>query len=366
MHRAFLLFHRWLALTVSVFVAVAAASGALLVLEGPVARMSRPHVLPAGTPLSVDELAARARAASGGGAVTTVVLGDGPELAWSFRVAPPGGRGRAVSVTINPYTGDVVADPATPGTLVPFLQTAHALHTRLLGGETGAAVVTVATAAAFLLVVSGAVIWWRDKLWRLRSRESWKRLNYDLHHSLGIFSSVVLLLITSTGVWVHVDQIDDLMRRLDRRPVPSPPAQPDGDPGAPIAPLDAIAAAARAAVPGADVMNIVIPPGSRSPVAVQLKYPEDHTPAGRSHVYVDRYRGTVLLAVSTRTAEPGQHLIDIKRALHTGDIYGLPTQILWALASLVLASQAVTGVLMWWNGRAGGGARSRKKSVYPM
>ena len=240
-------------------------------------------------------------------------------------MAPLGGRGRAVSVTINPYTGDVVADPATPGTLVSFLQTAHTLHTRLLGGDTGAAVVTVATAAAFLLVVSGAVIWWRDKLWRLRSRESWKRLNYDLHHSLGIFSSVVLLLITSTGVWVHVDQIDDLMRRLDRRPVPSPPAQPDGDPGAPIAPLDAIAAAARSAVPGADIMNIVIPPASRSPVAVQLKYPEDHTPAGRSHVYVDRYRGTVLLAVSTRTAEPGQHLIDIKRALHTGDIYGLPT-----------------------------------------
>jgi uncharacterized iron-regulated membrane protein len=68
----------------------------------------------------------------------------------------------------------------------------------------------------------------------------------------------------------------------------------------------------------------------------------------------------VLLAVSTRMAEPGQHLIDIKRALHTGDIYGRPTQVLWALASLVLASQAVTGVFMWWNGRAGRGARSSK------
>ena len=67
MHRAFLLFHRWLALTVSVFVAVVAASGALLVLEGPAARMNRPHVLPAGTPLSLDVLAARARAASGHG-----------------------------------------------------------------------------------------------------------------------------------------------------------------------------------------------------------------------------------------------------------------------------------------------------------
>jgi len=30
---------------------------------------------------------------------------------------------------------------------------------------------------------------------------------------------------------------------------------------------------------------------------------------------------------------------------------------------LVLASQAVTGVLMWWNGRAGRGARSSKAGI---
>jgi uncharacterized iron-regulated membrane protein len=55
--------------------------------------------------------------------------------------------------------------------------------------------------------------------------------------------------------------------------------------------------------------------------------------------------------MSTRTAEAGQHMIDIKRSLHTGDIYGVPTQILWMLGALVLATQAVTGVLMWWNAK---------------
>jgi len=56
--------------------------------------------------------------------------------------------------------------------------------------------------------------------------------------------------------------------------------------------------------------------------------------------------GTALLISSTRTAEPGQHLINIKRALNTSDIYGAATQVLWALACLALAAQAVTGVLM--------------------
>ena len=104
-------------------------------------------------------------------------------------------------------------------------------------------------------------------------------------------------------------------------------------------------------VPGAAIMNIQVPPGPKRPAMVQLKYPEDHTPAGRSRVFVDKYRGTVLLAMSTRTAQAGQHMIDIKRSLHTGDIYGLPTQILWMLGAFLLATQAVTGVLMWWNAK---------------
>ena len=68
-------------------------------------------------------------------------------------------------------------------------------------------------------------------------------------------------------------------------------------------------------------------------------------------MFVDKYRGTVLLAMSTRTAEAGQHMIDIKRSLHTGDIYGVATQILWMLGALLLATQAITGVLMWWNAK---------------
>jgi uncharacterized iron-regulated membrane protein len=44
-------------------------------------------------------------------------------------------------------------------------------------------------------------------------------------------------------------------------------------------------------------------------------------------------------------------MIDIKRSLHTGDISGVPTQVLWMLGALILAMQAVTGVLMWWNAK---------------
>jgi hypothetical protein len=58
--------------------------------------------------------------------------------------------------------------------------------------------------------------------------------------------------------------------------------------------------------------------GAIAPAAVSMRFHEDHTPGGRSRVFVDRYRGTVLLAVSTRTAEPGTGINNLKRSLHTG------------------------------------------------
>lgn len=360
MHSAFLVLHRWLALIASVFIVAIALSGALLTLEGPVARARAPHVTATGPPLSIETVVARARAASGGGPAAFVGMSDARDVAWSVVLLPVGKGGRPIEVTIDQYSGTIVHTPAEPDSAVAFLREVHLLHTRLLGGAIGAIVVVSFTMAALVLVITGLVIWWRDKIWRVRLTASWKRINFDLHHTVGVFSAVIALLITATGTWVHFDGIDNVMRRLNRPASPSaPPKQQPAAPGTPVLSLDSIALVARGAVPGAAIMNIQLPPSPASPAMVQLKYPEDHTPAGRSRVWIDKYRGNVLLAMSTRTAPLGQHLIDIKRSLHTGDIFGLPTQILWALASVMLAMQAVTGVLMWVNAWPARRARRR-------
>lgn len=359
MYRAFLVVHRWLALAVSAFLLVVALSGSLLVFEGPARNAYATHVVPRGSPLSLDTIAARASAAAGGASVGMMGFGDGPDYAVDLMmVTPTDLRAQPRFLTSDPYSGAVIDQPTSEPTIVRFLLAAHRIHTALLAGAAGRAIVTVVTALALLLVVSGVIVWWRDKLWTVNGSASWKRINFDLHHALGIFSSIVLLLIASTGLWVHFGQVDDLLLRMDGTAAPARPEQPAAAPGAVPLSLDSLVRVAHSAVPGAAVMNIQLPPMARVPAMVQLRYPEDHTPSGRSRVFIDKYRGTVLLASNTRTAKAGQHLVDIKRALHTGDIYGTPTQLLWALASLVLASQAVTGVLMWWNARRARAART--------
>jgi uncharacterized iron-regulated membrane protein len=81
---------------------------------------------------------------------------------------------------------------------------------------------------------------------------------------------------------------------------------------------------------------------------VRLRYPEDVTPGGRSRVIVDQYSGKVLFVEGSRTAPAGTRLVIANRALHTGDIFGLPSKAVMSLASLAAAFPALSGLAMWW------------------
>src|SRR4249920_2060553 len=133
---------------------------------------------------------------------------------------------------------------------------------------------------------------------------------------------------------------------------PDPPA-PQSAPvvgGKPLS-IDRAIAIAEQALPGAFATNVGIPSGPAAVFRILKKFPEDRTPAGRSRVYLDQFSGKVLLVENTRTAPLGTRILNLKRSAHTGDIFGAPTQVLYFIVSLGIALQAITGALIWWNGR---------------
>jgi uncharacterized iron-regulated membrane protein len=340
-------FHRYAALVAGAVLLVVAASGAAIVFEGAIDRALNPrlsYVSTSGNILPLDTLVARARAAAGNAPVTGMSL------------APVAGRSYVVSagpnaVYVNPYTGDVLGIRTPAERDLSLARRLHLLHVRLLGGRAASEVVGIATLVALVVVLTGLVVWWRDRLWRIQWSASWKRVTFDLHHALGVFAWVVLIVITASGVVIHYDTFGKLIGRLDRLPA-SPPAKQPAAAGATAIGWDSAAAIAHAALPGATLMFLSAPPPRDAPITAAMRFTEDRTPGGRSRVTIDRYRGLVLRAESTRDAQLGTRLNNLKRSLHTGDVLGKPTEAVWLVAALVLASQVVTGVLMWWNSRA--------------
>lgn len=359
MRNALLLFHRWVALATSLLILVVAITGSALVFEGAIDRALNPQlwrVSRAASPASLDSIAAHARAAAAGAPVTGVTLSPVDDRATVVQAG-------ALQVFVDPYSAAVNGTRKGSDFNNSLPRRLHVLHTTLMNKGWGSTVVALVTIASLLLTITGVILWWEDKAWRIRWTASWKRVVFDLHHALGIVTSLVLFIVMASGLVIHYEGVSKAIASLDATPRPKPPAQPGAAaPTAAISP-DSLAAVARAALPGASVVFLSLPEKATQPFVVAMRFPEDRTPGGRSRVYVDRFRGVVLLAESTRGAQIGTAINNRMRSLHTGDILGKPTEAVWLFAAIVLAMQAVTGVLMWWNGRGARAALARRAAL---
>ena len=348
------MFRRWLlnlhltvALVAGVFLVVLGVTGSIMAFEVELSHLLNRqlwYVTPQSTRRSLAELgdAASRTPAAAGLKVTGYSMSPAADLSSQVQF-------RGLTVYVNPYTAEVL------GSRVPapdFISKVHQLHLRLLltnKADSGKTIVTWAGVALLFLLASGFYLWWPLKRVTIRTRGSSRHFWLDLHSSTGILSLVFLLLLGVTGVVIGFDDVVApwLYRATGSAPVAMygrPQVKPTS-PAIAISPDQAVAAA-REALPGAVPISVNVPaPGAV--YQISARYPEDRTPGGRSRIFVDPASGRVLLAEGSRTAPAGSRLITLNRAIHTGDIFGVPSKIVMSLASLMVVAQAVTGLVMW-------------------
>ena len=270
----------------------------------------------------------------------------------------PGADARRGRVCQPAYTGAVLGVRG-PGPDV--LSTIHQLHLRLSLRDypaAGKAVVTWSAVGLLWLLVSGVYHWWPLMRVGVRRATAPRRFWRDLHSSLGILSVVVMFVLTLTGLLIGFDAqaVPWLYRITATSPVvmnARPPAFHIVPRGAPMSPDEAIAMARRA-LPGASPIQVNVP-GPTGAYLVAARFPEDLTPGGRSRVYLNPYTREVLLAEGSRTAPTGTRLVTLNRAIHTGDLFGLPGKAVVSVTCLFLVTQALSGLMLWgrrkWPGK---------------
>ena len=312
----------------------------------------------AGPPLPLDSLLVRVQQALPGKPVVAIQLAATPRGTTVFRVPPIG------DVFVQPATGAILGVRSDAQRVAGLASRLNLLHRALLLGDRGRFIVRWGTIAALYLAITGIVLWWPDKIFSVRATASWKRINFDLHHIIGVLASVVIVITAGTGLLISLPDVNAAIAKAAGSSVDPRFPQPRAAPGAHFARLDQVRAAAAAAMPGATVAMISMPVDSSQPYRVTMHFPEDHAiPGGRSFVAVDRYRGTVLGQFRRDELLPGTRLLMLERDLHTGGVLGTPTAIVWMLASLAIGAQGVTGLLMWWHARRGRkGLRQRARS----
>ncbi|HZS46437.1 MAG TPA: PepSY-associated TM helix domain-containing protein [Blastocatellia bacterium] len=350
--KALLTAHLIAGLVSAVFLIISGVTGSVMVFEEPLDRALNAklsYVNPENHRLSLNELKTRLETAHPGYRLALITMQDVNNLSWPASLVNTEQK-QQMDIAVNPYNGQIIGSLDQSNSLIGEV---HQFHIRLLAGKAGQTVMFIAAILLLLLAISGLILWWPRKIFKINLRSSGKRFTFDLHNAVGIYSSLFLLVFSITAIVIHFDNeladwIDHISGTTAKTPERPEPPKPDALQMSP----DQLVAIAEQAVPGAHVRTIQLPGDPKRSAVFAMRFPEDLTPGGRTRVMLDSYTGKVLFVQDSRMGPLGFRMIKVwNRAIHTGDVLGWPSKLLVSFFSLMLPVMAITGPLIWWGRR---------------
>jgi uncharacterized iron-regulated membrane protein len=332
--------HRWGGLVAALFLLVLAGTGCVMAFESEIDSFFHPSlfkVIPHGDALSLSEILPRVAAELRPQEhVQACVTSAKLTSSYSFTIV--GSSRLPRQIFVNQYTGQVLGTMS----VVRFALVMHALH------EANGTLMGCAAACLILSVLSGLYLWWPLKRIKISGRGSRTRFYFDIHNSVGFFTSLFLLVFALTGAYMAFDSWTvPATYRITGTSLPQddPPSTPL-EPARPVTP-DYALEVAKKALSQAIPLWVVLPQEREASYLVKMKFPEDHSSNGTSIVWVDQYSGKVLTVWDSRNAPLARKIQNLNRVFHTGEILGYPGKALACVVSLALAVQTLTGFSLW-------------------
>jgi uncharacterized iron-regulated membrane protein len=334
--------HLFIALTAGAFMVILGATGSVMEFAPELDRFFHPqlsYITPGKRALSLGEIGDVISRRFSGESVVAYLPSLSPRL--SSQVILPSGI-----AYVNQYTGEVLGERPRGQT---FLGYVRALHVRLASGDFGRSILKWSAIAMLLSLASGLYLWWPMKRVRVRGKWGTRRLWFDLHNAIGIFSLLPLAVLAATGtVLGFEDHLAPVISRITGSyPVPATrSAVPEPPPGATsITPDDAVAIA-RAYMPGALPYRVQMP-NYGGAYQIAMLNPHEQIAGDRNLVVLDRYQGKILSLTRSSDLSRGERILAGNEAIHTGSAFGMSSRIAVWLASMTVFVQASSGLILW-------------------
>ena len=351
LRRALFQIHLWIGVAVGLYVFVVCVTGAALVFRIDLQRAAHPELFTPspGVPADAAIILERVQAAFPGDRVSGI---DAPTTARPTYLAYVVRGDRFLTLLIDPVTARILGELPERS----WVRTIQDLHYDLMGGRTGRVVNGLGGALLLVLSMTGAVIWWQGLAnWRrglvVDVRRNWRRVNWDLHSALGVWTGALIAMWAVTGIYfAFPSQFRSTINALSPLTVSRTPQS--GPPGAEAAPSwrDLIARA-RQQHPGEHVARVVTPGTDRGAFLVSFSAVRP-TPVGNAElasVYLDQHTGAVLTAPPRAARTTGDIVMAWVAPLHVGNFGGNAVRVAWLILGLSPALLFVTGFIMWWS-----------------
>lgn len=257
---------------------------------------------------------------------------------------------------VDPYTAKVISKRDYASSFTGFVRE---LHTTLLVPQIGKYLVGVSALMCFVLMVTGLRLWLPKKLKHLKDRlwvnpkHKAKRVNYDLHNTLGFYFSPFVSIISLTGAMITFNQflilglfVINFAMPADLQKVFEPKSEYVVN-AKPLT-LSAIEEKVKTYKPDGIVMAFDFPHDSAGAFAVDVYEKTPYNAEGhRSRIAVDQYSGAEIYDTDTALPQTSRLYIDWLTALHFGTFGGAVTRVLALIACLVVATLFISGFIIW-------------------
>jgi len=359
--------HLWITVVLCLPLVVLGVTGSILVFRDEIGNLLEPPprlIVETGEPHAVAEIIVAVRARIDNEfAPVLYEAPNAPEQPASLRFVALGGAAkgpRIIDVLVDRVTLDFVTLQYTiPG----FLRVIIRLHGNLLMGRAGRVYVGWFGLAMLVLAFSGLILWWPGrKRWRaaflVKRGARGLRLYRDLHGAIGIWTFVVLITVSFTGVYLVFPQTvgAGIKRLLPSRDTDNP-APIVRDEGAQRIDADRAIAIALSTTPRARLISIGLPTQPEQPYRVSLARPGDGRDVPEVVALINS-SGTLIELIDPRRFGPAQTVLAWQRAVHFGQGLGWVWRILVCVSGLLPAIFAYTGLAMWLIPR-----RARRRTV---
>jgi len=270
-------------------------------------------------------------------------------------------------IYFNPYSGELLN---VQNLNEDFFIIIENLHMYLLLPEAiGKQIVGISTIIFVFMLITGIILWWPKKKQQLathlkvRWKARWRRVNYDLHRTAGIYCALIALMLAITGLgiayeWMHESfyNIGNLGQNYpEDHEVPEITEIPKT-----VLPqaFDKAFFTTVKKLPQSG-MYFVLDQGTEKPILTGA-YPKALTFDHQSNFYFHPKTGILLASHLYPEKSAGLKFQEMNYGLHTGQYFGIFGKIMAFLTSLLVASLPVSGFMIWWGKRNKKGGNGRE------
>lgn len=323
--------HKWIALTVGLWIALNGLTGTLLVFQREIEAALDPDLYRTGTPYEIADYAlmdVAVREAYPNRVIYRVERDNKfPDEAFRFITRPasePESIFTFLEVFVDPVSGEIIGDRPW----LTFMKATRLFHMELLAGKAGKKITGYMGLALTLTVIVGVVLWWPKKgkvkrALQFRKTSPTPRLIRDLHNVFGIFFLAGFTLAATTGLVIifplRADVVVGLFLDTPENPTLSLSEPVKDRPG-----FQAIYDEVERHFPGHVPTYVDFPQSERGVYSYRFEPADLELTRYTSVAYVDQYTAKMVHAFDPQNQGTGRTLVGLwSITSHNGQMFGM-------------------------------------------